>query len=103
MEKPEAADERHSCRRPEKDSGLWRYLLNTVNEPVTLAYVCKLNEFIARNEALVWGKLRTGTVGISGTDYMPPVPSEERAECELKEILSKDTSETEKALNAFIF
>lgn len=81
----------------------WRYLLNTVNDPVTLAYVCKLNEFIARNEALVWGKLRTGTVGISGTDYMPPIPSTERAECELKEILSKDTSETEKALNAFIW
>lgn len=81
----------------------WRYLFDTANEPVTLAYVCKLNEFIARNEALVWGKLRTGTVGISGTDYMPPIPSEERAECELKEILSKDTSETEKALNAFIW
>ena len=29
---------------------------------------CKLNEYIARNEALEEGKLRTGTVGISGTD-----------------------------------
>lgn len=49
-------------------------LLNTVNEEVTFEYWCKLNEYIARNEALEWGKLRTGTVGISGTDYEPPVP-----------------------------
>ena len=42
----------------------WRYLMNTVDEPVTLEYFCKLNEFIARNEALEWGKLRSGTVYI---------------------------------------
>ena len=41
----------------------WRYLVKTINEPVTLAYLCKLNEFIARNESLEWGVLRTGTVG----------------------------------------
>lgn len=79
----------------------WRYLFDTVDEPVTLTYICKLNEFIARNEALEWGKLRTGTVGISGTDYIPPVPSWDAAEQELRDIISKDTSETEKALDAF--
>lgn len=81
----------------------WRYLLDTINEPVTLAYMCKLNEFIARNEALVWGKLRTGTVGISGTDYTPPVPTWDTAERELNDIMSKDTTSTEKALNAFVW
>ncbi len=81
----------------------WRYLLDTINEPVTLSYVCKLNEFIARNEALVWGKLRTGTVGISGTEYKPPVPSQDAVECNLHDIMGKHTSETEKALNAFIW
>ena len=50
---------------------VWKFLLVSVNEPVTLEYLCKLNEYIARNEALEWGKLRTGTVGISGTDYIP--------------------------------
>ena len=42
----------------------WKYLLNNLNEPVTLDYMCKLNEYIARNEALEWGKLRTGAVSI---------------------------------------
>ncbi len=79
----------------------WRYLLETIDAPVTLEYVCKLNEFIARNEALVWGKLRTGTVGISGTDFVPEIPDTESAGQALSEILSKDTTETEKALDAF--
>lgn len=79
----------------------WRYLMQTVDEPLTVEYICKLNDFIARNEALEWGKLRNGNVGISGTDYKPPIPSFETVSKELKEILSLDTSATEKALNAF--
>lgn len=30
---------------------VWKYLLATVDEPVTMEYLCKLNEYIARNEA----------------------------------------------------
>ena len=82
---------------------VWRYLLSTVDQPVTLEYLCALNGYIARNEALVWGKLRTGRVGISGTDYLPPLPSQETAERELSEILNKDTSATDKALTAFLW
>ena len=77
-------------------------LLNTVNEEVTFEYWCKLNEYIARNEALEWGKLRTGTVSISGTNYVPPVPEKEKTIEELKNILSSTSlSVTDKALEAF--
>ena len=79
----------------------WRFLLDTMDAPVTLEYLCKLNEYIARNEALVWGKLRTGQVGISGTDYLPPIPDEAESRAALDRILHADTSATEKALNAF--
>lgn len=79
----------------------WRYLIDTVAEPLTVDYICKLNEFIARNEALAWGKLRTGSVGISGTDYKPPVPDRANVERELAAILTADTTATEKALSAF--
>lgn len=81
----------------------WKYLLATVYEPVTLEYMCKLNEYIARNEALEWGKLRTGTVAISGSEYIPPIPKSEQVEQELKEILNADISATEKALSAFVW
>jgi len=57
---------------------------------------------ILRDEALEWGKLRTGTVGISGTDYVPPVPEKEKTIEELKNILSSTSlSVTDKALEAF--
>ena len=79
----------------------WRFLLGSIDEPVTLYYVCKLNAYIARNEALEWGKLRTGRVAISGTDYEPPVPTQDGAERELAAILDAGVSATEKALTAF--
>ncbi len=81
----------------------WKYLMNSMDVPLTVEYICKLNEFIARNEALEWGKLRSGTVGISGTDYKPPVPDYNAVQTELAEIMDKDTTATEKALNAFVW
>ena len=81
----------------------WKYLMGSIDTPLTLEYICKLNEFIARNEALEWGKLRTGSVGISGTDYLPPVPEKNAVEAQLAEIMSKDTTATEKAREAFVW
>ena len=81
----------------------WQFLLGSMDQPVTLDYLCKINEYIARNEALEWGKLRTGSVMISGTDYLPPVPSVETVAAELAEILTADTTSTAKALEAFVW
>ncbi len=80
---------------------VWCYLRNSIEVPLNLEYLCKLNEYIARNEALEWGKLRTGKVSISGTNYMPPVPVYESVEQELNSILTSDMTATEKALEAF--
>ena len=80
----------------------WKYLLQTVNEKITFTYWCKLNEYIARNEALEWGKLRTGSVGISGTDYIPPIPEKEQVITTLEDIISdKGMTATDKALEVF--
>ena len=79
----------------------WRFMLGSMEEPVTFEYWCKLNEYIARNEALEWGKLRTGSVGISGTDYVPPVPALDQTQAALETILTADTTATTKALEAF--
>lgn len=66
---------------------VWKFLINSIDEPITFEYWCKLNEYIARNEALEWGKFRTGMVGISGTDYEPPVPEKEKVTKELEAII----------------
>ena len=81
----------------------WRFLLGSLGEPLTFEYWCKLNEYIARNEALEWGKLRTGSVGISGTDYVPPVPVEDQVRTEFHSIMSSNATATEKALEAFVW
>ncbi len=80
---------------------VWRFLLSSLDQPITLSYLCTLNGYIARNEALEWGKLRTGRVAISGTDYTPPIPTEAAVAGELQAVLSRDTSVTEKALTLF--
>lgn len=81
----------------------WRFLLSTVDEPVSFEYWCKINEYIARNKALEWGKLRTGSVGISGTDYMPPVPAEDQTRTTLAAILNAETTVTTKAPESFVW
>lgn len=81
----------------------WRFLLGSFEQPLNVDYLCQLNGYIARNEALEWGTLRTGTVGISGTDYEPPIPERETVIAELDAILSADTTATEKALNVFVW
>lgn len=79
----------------------WRFQLEHIDAAVDLEYLCKLNGFIARNEALSWGDLRTGRVAISGTDYIPPIPSREEVTTELAAILTWDSSATDKALEVF--
>lgn len=80
----------------------WKYMLSTIDEPITLEYWCKLNEYIARNESLEWGVLRYGLVSISGTDYVPPVPEKESVLQILNQVLTNDeTTATDKALDIF--
>lgn len=81
----------------------WVYLIKTVKTKITLEYICTINGFIARNEALEWGVLRTGNVLISGTDYHPPVPVREQTEKDIQQILSSYESVTEKALSLFCY
>ena len=66
----------------------WKEVLNNINEELNLEYICKINSFISRNESLEWGVLRTGQVGISGTNYIPNIPNENDVKENLNKILS---------------
>lgn len=81
----------------------WRFMLNTIEDPIDINYWCKLNEYIARNEALEWGVLRTGLVSISGTDYTPPIPEREKVIDILNNVCTdNERTATEKALDIFV-
>ena len=80
----------------------WRLMFRTIEKPLTLDYVCKIHGEVSRNEALEWGGLRTGRVGISGTAYVPPIPIKKKAEDELGRILGLSTV-TSQAIYFFLW
>lgn len=80
----------------------WKFLLSNIEKPFDLGLVCKINSYIARNEALEWGVLRNGSVGISGTDYVPSIPVKENVTKEINNINSINNV-TEKAIRYFLW
>ena len=82
----------------------WRYLLNNVeNEEINLEFIAKINENVSRNESLDWGKLRTGEIGIHGTNHKPTVPDETEVKESLAKIFREKKTVTAKALDAMLF
>ena len=47
-------------------------------------YICKVNEYVSRNESLEWGVLRKGTVGVG--DFLPGIPVKEAVVKEIEHI-----------------
>jgi Fic family protein len=80
----------------------WKFLLKNIETPFNLEFICKLNEFIARNESIEWGVLRTGKVGIGGTNFIPDIPVRENVEKNIHEFLSIQNT-TEKAIKYFLW
>lgn len=66
----------------------WKFILDNINEEVSLNFILKVNSYVSRNESLSWGTLRTGNVGISGTDYIPKIPEEKEVLREIDNILA---------------
>ena len=78
----------------------WRFCIETVDAELTLEYICKINEYISRNESLQWGVLRNGRVGVG--DFIPSVPEKENVLKELERIGSIKEP-VERALDYFAY
>ena len=77
----------------------YQYILKLPFDTVfDLDIACHINNFIAYNESLEWGVLRTGNVGIHGVDYTPTIPVESEAVATINEIMTSNLSLTHKAL-----
>ncbi|MCP4432696.1 MAG: Fic family protein [Gammaproteobacteria bacterium] len=54
----------------------WRSLFAVIKEgtfQLSSDYACQLHGIAAKEDALEWGKFRSGGVTIAGTQYMPPI------------------------------
>ncbi|WP_439290850.1 Fic family protein [Lonepinella koalarum] len=80
----------------------WQFILNA-DLPFNLAFACKINGFVAYNESLAWGELRTGKVGISGVAYVPEIPNPQVVEQRFAQIINQPISATEKALKLMYY
>lgn len=80
----------------------WKYVLNNIKEEFNLEFICKINEFVARNESLAWGKLRNGRVEITGTNYIPEVPDEITVRKDIEKILKIENT-TERAIEYMLY
>ena len=64
----------------------------------------KINGNVSRNESLAWGELRTGAIGISGTNHRPGIPDVQTVATQISTILSDDTkSATERAIDLMVY
>lgn len=80
----------------------WQFLLKHIEDPITLDFIKTLHNEIAKDEALAWGELRTGRVGIGGTDYVPPIPLEDDVKMQLASF-EEITNTTERAIERMLW
>lgn len=80
----------------------WKYCIDNIQVDFNLDFICKINEFVARNESLNWGTLRTGKVMISGTEYIPSIPKKENVIEELNRI-NEIKSITKRAIKYMLY
>ena len=80
----------------------WKYVINNVDKAFDLDFICKVNELVARNESIAWGVLRQGNVQITGTDYIPEIPSEEKVNQQITHILQIENA-TERAIEYMLY
>ena len=80
----------------------WKYVINNVDKAFDLDFICKVNELVARNESIAWGVLRQGNVQITGTDYIPEIPSEEKVKQQITHILQIENA-TERAIEYMLY
>lgn len=80
----------------------WKHMLNTIDEPLDLNYICKINDFVSNNESLDWGVLRYGKTSVTGTSYIPEIPEKEKVEKHL-ELINSISDTKEKAKEYFCY
>lgn len=81
----------------------WKFVLGSIAKETNLDLLLGINAEVSRGESLDWGHLRTGQVGISGTNYLPPIPEEKSVIMCIQKILDSDLSDTEKAIDLYVY
>lgn len=67
----------------------WKWVLDTLEQPIDIDYIINLNKLVAEHQALKVGQLRDGEGGyVHGSEYNPPIPEYGVVETKVKELLT---------------
>lgn len=79
----------------------WQFLLSNLDRPVDGDFIKSVNRKVGEGGIVSYaGDLRTGVVGVGGTEWIPEVPSEGTLESLVSAIASEDDAE-DRGLKAF--
>jgi Fic family protein len=86
----------------------WNYLFDIIiqnNVSIDVSIFNKLNDIVAKNEALISGVFRTGQVRIAGTEFIPPRADELENifKSDLPKLIERCKSKTELAFEIFLW
>ncbi|MCD8076993.1 MAG: Fic family protein [Lachnospiraceae bacterium] len=81
----------------------WQFLLDTIDYPMDLRYIRQLNSEVGAGIVYDAGRVRTASVRITGTDWIPEIPDYEAAEAKIREIMESSLSWTEKAMDVMLY
>ncbi|MDO4440983.1 MAG: Fic family protein [Moraxella sp.] len=80
----------------------WQFILSSDGD-FDLKFACKVNSYVAYNESLAWGELRTGNVGISGVSFVPDIPVQSDVEKTLNDFKTLPISNTHRILKTMYY
>lgn len=81
----------------------WQFLLEHINEQIDLAFIKKVHMLLGKYTIINAGTLRRDEVRIGGTDWLPEMPDEKKAACEILEISGSQMFPLDKALNMTLY
>lgn len=77
----------------------WQFILGDINAELNLNYIKKVHMLLGKFTVINAGALRRDEVRIGGTDWVPDVPEENTAKEAVAELMQRDVSPLEKALD----
>lgn len=72
----------------------WEFILfeGVITYPTNYAILCQINEIVEEGFSYTAGRIRSVSVSIGGSKYIPPLPYEPQVKEDLSLLLSKDSS-----------
>ncbi|MGC4707211.1 Fic family protein [Enterococcus faecium] len=83
----------------------WNFIFDTMSDSLTIEYITNIHSIVTYGELpqSMVNTLRTGSVSIGGSFYVPKIPDKESVKNKLNSIFTRNTSLTEKALDYFLY